>query len=263
MEALMRDRKALQAGTSHYLGQNFAKAYGVKFLDRDGEEKFAYATSWGVSTRLVGGLIMTHGDDRGLRLPPAIAPIQVVVVPIYRTDEEQARVLEHANKLVADLSVRAHLDDRDDLRPGFKFNDWELKGVPVRIELGPRDLEARQAVVARRDTGEKETWSVDDVSDKLEGLLRDIQFSLFEQAKAFREQHTFHPTNYEEMRTLIEDPGGFMMAGWCADPECEARVKAETKATIRFLRLEPGGVEGTCIVCGRPAVEEAAWAQAY
>jgi prolyl-tRNA synthetase len=263
LEALMRDRKALQSCTSHYLGQNFAKAYGVTFLGRDGVEQLAYASSWGLSTRAVGAVIMTHGDDRGLRLPPALAPIQVVIVPIYRNDDERTRVLEAAHALLDSLSARGHLDDRDDLRPGFKFNDWELKGVPVRIELGPRDLDNRQAVVARRDTGEKETWSLDDVADKLDGLLRDIQFSLYEQAKAFRDQHTFHPTSYDEMRGLLEDPGGFMVGGWCADPACEAKVKADTKATIRFLRTEPGGVDGTCVVCGRPATEEAAWAQAY
>src|SRR5256714_3653847 len=199
LEALMRDRKALQSCTSHYLGQNFAKAYGVKFLGREGSEELAYATSWGLSTRAVGAVIMTHGDDKGLRLPPALAPTQCVLVPIYRNDDERTRVLEGAGRLLEGLTaVRSHLDDRDDLRPGFKFNDWELKGVPVRIDLGPRDLDSGQAVVVRRDTGEKETWSLDDVADKLDGLLRDIQFSLLEQARAFRDQHTFRPTSYEE-----------------------------------------------------------------
>jgi prolyl-tRNA synthetase len=263
MEALMRDRKALQAGTSHYLGQNFAKAYGVRFLDRDGEEKLAYATSWGVSTRLVGGVIMTHGDDRGLRLPPALAPIQAVIVPIYRTDDERTRVLEAAGKLRDRLPVRAHLDDRDDVRPGFKFNDWELKGVPVRIELGPRDLEAEQAVVARRDTGDKETQSLDGVAERVDELMHDVQRSLQAQARDFRETYTFHPSSYDEMRGLLDDPGGFMVALWCGRAECEAKVKADTKATIRFLRLEPGGDFGRCIVCGEQATEEAAWAQAY
>jgi prolyl-tRNA synthetase len=263
LESLMRDRKALQSCTSHYLGQNFAQAYGVRFLDRDGEEKLAYATSWGLSTRAVGAVIMTHGDDKGLRLPPALAPIQAVLVPIYRNDDERTRVLEAAQKLLARLSVRSHLDDRDDVRPGFKFNDWELKGVPVRIELGPRDVDAQQAVLVRRDSGEKETLPMDDVAERVDQLMAEIQRSLFEQAREFRDRFTFHPTSYDELRGLLEDPGGFMVAPWCGDPACEAKVKAETKATIRFLRPEPGSVEGECIVCGRPAAEEAAWAQAY
>jgi prolyl-tRNA synthetase len=263
LEALMRDRKALQSCTSHYLGQNFAKAYGVRFLGRDGAEELAYATSWGLSTRAVGAVIMTHGDDKGLRLPPALAPIQAVIVPIYRNDDERSRVLEGAEKLLGRLPVRGHLDDRDDLRPGFKFNDWELKGVPVRLELGPRDLDADQAVVVRRDGGEKEIWPLDRVAADVEGLLRDVQTSLFDQAKRFRDEHTFRPGSYDELRSMLEDPGGFTVAPWCADPGCETKVKAETKATIRFLPIEPGGAEGACIVCGRPATEEAAWAQAY
>ncbi|MFN2544330.1 MAG: proline--tRNA ligase [Actinomycetota bacterium] len=263
LEALMRDRKALQSCTSHYLGQNFAKAYGVTFLGRDGEEHLAYAASWGLSTRAVGAVIMGHGDDRGLRLPPALAPIQAVIVPIYRNDDERTRVLEGANKVMADLSVRAHLDDRDDLRPGFKFNDWELKGVPVRIELGPRDLDAQQAVVVRRDTGEKATWPLGELAAGLDPVLREIQSSLLEQARAFRDRHTFRPTSYDEMRSLLEEPGGFMVGGWCASPECEAKVKTDTKATIRFLPLEQRDPGGTCIVCGEQATEEATWAQAY
>jgi prolyl-tRNA synthetase len=235
----------------------------VKFLDRDGQEKLAYATSWGLSTRAVGAVIMAHGDERGLRLPPALAPIQAVIVPIYRNDDERTRVLEGAHKLMGRLSVRAHLDDRDDIRPGFKFNDWELKGVPIRIELGPRDLDSEQAVVARRDTGEKETSSLDAVGERVDQLLTEIQRSLLEQAREFRDRFTFHPATYEEMRGLIADPGGFMVAPWCGRPECEAKAKAETKATIRFLRPEPGGVDGACVACGEAAIEEAAWAQAY
>src|SRR5437764_3417904 len=263
LEALMRDRKALQSCTSHYLGQNFAKAYGVKFLGREGSEELAYAASGGLSTRAVGAGIMTHGDDKGLRLPPALAPIQCVLVPIYRNEEERARVLEAAERLVADLGVRAHVDDRDDLRPGFKFNDWELKGVPVRIELGPRDLDASQAVLVRRDTGEKETVGLDAVPGRVRDLLDVIQTALYSQAREFRDRYTFRPASYDELRSLAEDPGGFLVAPWCASPDCEAKVKADTKATIRFLRIEPGGDFGRCIVCGEPATEEATWAQAY
>jgi len=263
LEALMRDRKALQSCTSHYLGQNFARAYGVKFLGREGSEELAYATSWGLSTRAVGAVIMTHGDDKGLRLPPQLAPTQCVLVPIYRNDEERSRVLEAAEKLVHDLGVRAHVDDRDDLRPGWKFNDWELKGVPVRIELGPRDLDNGQAVLVRRDSGEKETVGLDAVSSRVGELLVSIQSTLYDQAREFRDRYTFRPTTYDELRSLVEDPGGFIVAPWCGSPDCEAKVKAETKATIRFLPVEPGGDFGTCIVCGRPATEEATWAQAY
>jgi prolyl-tRNA synthetase len=265
-EALMRDRKALQAGTSHYLGQNFARAYDVTFLGRDGEQHLAYATSWGASTRLVGGVIMTHGDDRGLRLPPKLAPTQVAIVPIYRSDDERASVLETASRVKESLAgLRVHVDDRDQ-RPGFKFNDWELRGVPARVELGPRDLAAGQAVIARRDTGEKETLPVEKLADRLAVLMEEVQSALLEQAEAFRDEHTFHPGSYDEMRELLADPGGFMVAPWCGDAACEAKVKAETKATIRYLP-EAAPAEGTsgppCIVCGRPSVDEAAWAQAY
>ena len=266
IEGLMRDRKALQAGTSHYLGQNFAKAYGVKFLGRDGREEYAYATSWGVSTRLIGGVIMTHGDDRGLRLPPAVAPVQAVLVPIFRTDDERARVLGEAERLaqaLRDAGIRVRLDDRDGLRPGFKFNEWERKGVPVRVEIGPRDLDAGQVTLARRDTGEKEPCPMAGVPGRVRTLLDEVQRRLFEDAGAFRDAHTFRAADYGEMRTLLEEPGGFVVGGWCGGEACETRVKADTKATIRLLPLDPEPVEGTCIVCGEPATERATWAIAY
>ena len=265
IEALMRDGKALQAGTSHYLGQNFAKAYNVRFQNREGELEFAYATSWGVSTRLVGGLIMQHGDDRGLRLPPALAPYQVVVVPIFRTDDEQGRVLEAAHRMGSELAargLRARVDDRDH-RPGFKFNEWELKGVPLRVELGPRDLDADQAVVVRRDTLEKATRPLQDLVGSFPGLLDDIQGTLREQAVAFTEAHTIRPATYEEMREFLGRSGGFAVGPWCERPECEATVKEETKATIRFLPLDPKPVDEPCVACGRPGVVEATWARAY
>jgi prolyl-tRNA synthetase len=264
LEALMRDRKALQGGTSHYLGQNFAKAYGVQFLGRDGEREFAYATSWGVTTRLVGAVIMTHGDDRGLRLPPALAPVQVVIVPIFRTDQERSDVMEVCGRLAADLAAhRVRIDDRDDLRPGFKFNHWELRGVPVRVEVGPRDLAEGRVTVVPRLTGDKQQIPVESLATRVGELLTESQTGLLDQAREFRDAHTFRPADMAEMASLLEDPGGFMVTGWCGSDECEAKVKAETKATLRYLPLDPKPMDGSCIVCGQPAAEEAAWAQAY
>jgi prolyl-tRNA synthetase len=227
IEALMRDRKALQAGTSHYLGENFARAYGVSFLGRDGEEHFAHATSWGSSTRLVGGLIMAHGDERGLRLPPLVAPHQVVIVPIFRSDDERSRVLTEAERMAnawRDLDLRVKVDDRDDLRPGFKFADWELRGVPVRVEVGPRDLDASQITVARRDTGDKTAVPLDVAGDRLVRLMDEVQAALFADALAFREAHTFRVHSFDELAAAIADPGGFVIAGWCGDATCEATV---------------------------------------
>ncbi|MCW3043905.1 MAG: proline--tRNA ligase [Actinobacteria bacterium] len=266
MEALMRDGRALQAGTSHYLGQNFAKAYDVKFLGRDGKEDYAWASSWGVSTRLVGGLIMAHGDDAGLRLPPALAPIQVVIVPIYRTDEEKAAVTESLTPAVAALKaagVRVRTDDREEHRPGYKFNEWELKGVPIRLEIGPKDLAKGEIVLYRRDLRQKSPVPLEGLAEYIPGVLAGIQDELFAQALAFREGRTFRPSSYEELKALVKDPGGFIEALWCGRPSCEERVKADTKATIRALPLDPAPVQGLCIVCGEPATELAVWAQAY
>jgi len=264
MEALMRDGKALQSGTSHYLGQNFSRAYDVQFQGRDNELEYAYATSWGVSTRLLGGVIMAHGDDRGLRLPPALAPRQLVIVPIYKNVEERARVLEAADALASDLvGVRVEVDERDEHRPGFKFNEWELKGVPMRVELGPRDLDEGRAPVYRRDTGEKEPWALADIPRRVSTTLDNIQDELYAQALAFRDEHTIRPSTYDEMREFLAAAEGFAIAPWDGDPETEAKVKADTKATIRCLGREPGGVDGACIVSGKPAAEQAVFAQAY
>ncbi|MGH2704076.1 MAG: proline--tRNA ligase [Actinomycetota bacterium] len=266
LEALMRDGKALQAGTSHYLGQNFARAYDVRFLGRDGKENFAYATSWGASTRLIGGLIMAHGDDHGLRLPPHLAPVQVVIVPIYRTDEERSTTLEAAGKIrheVGELGVRVRVDDREEHRPGYKFNEWELKGVPLRLEIGPRELGSGEAVCYRRDTGEKRPLVLAGLGSRIPELLEEVQAELFRQAASFRDERTFSPDRYEELRELVENPGGFVVARWCGSPVCEEKVKVDTRATIRTLTLDPEPVDGSCIVCGRPAKERAAWAQSY
>jgi prolyl-tRNA synthetase len=266
IEALMRDRKALQSGTSHYLGQNFAHAYDVTFLGRDGEQHHAYATSWGASTRLVGGLIMAHGDDRGLRLPPAVAPDQVVVVPIYKSDDERGRVLGAAAGMADEWrarGLRVRVDDRDDLRPGYKFADHELRGVPIRVEVGPRDLDASQVTVVRRDTGEKTVVGIDAVAAALGDLLEAIQRGLFEDAVSFREGNTQRVTNYDELRDVFAGRGGYAIGAWCGSAECEEKVKAETKATIRLLPLEQEDPGAACVVCGSAGTERATWAIAY
>jgi prolyl-tRNA synthetase len=212
----------------------------------------------------VGALIMAHGDDQGLRLPPALAPFQVVIVPIYKSDEERARTVEAAEKLVAELTgLRVKVDDREEHRPGYKFNEWEQKGAPVRIELGPRDLDAGQATVARRDTKEKAPVPLPSVGEHIRDLMDEIQANLRGEAEAFTEEHTIRPADYAEMRAFLEASGGFAVGNWCGRPECEAQVKQETKATIRYLPVDPVAVEGRCIVCGEPAAEEAAWARAY
>jgi prolyl-tRNA synthetase len=264
LEALMRDRKALQAGTSHYLGQNFARAYGVQFQNRQGSLEHAYATSWGATTRLVGAMIMAHGDDKGLRVPPALAPTEVVVIPVYRSDDERARVLEICHRIAGELERhRVRVDDRDDVRPGFKFNDWELRGVPIRVELGPRDLDAERATVVPRLTGEKEEIALRELRAWVDVALDAAQKGLLKEARDFRDRHTFRPRDMEEMAALLEKPGGFMVTGWCGSEECEAKVKLETRATIRFLPVEAKPPDEACIVCGQPAVDEAAWALAY
>jgi prolyl-tRNA synthetase len=265
IEGLMRDGKALQAGTSHYLGQNFARAYNVRFTDRNGEQQYAYATSWGASTRLVGGLIMSHGDDTGLRLPPAVAPYQVVIVPISTVGTGQVHEASEAlAAMLRDAGLRVRFDDREEYRPGFKFNEWELKGVPLRLELGDRDLSARQATLVRRDTGSKEATSIEGVARRARELLGEIQRGLRQEADAFRVEHTLEdPSSYEVMREFLDAAGGFAVAHWCGSTACEEQVKTEARATIRCLPLHKGTARAACIVCGAPAVERATWAQAY
>jgi prolyl-tRNA synthetase len=267
LEALMRDGKALQSATSHYLGQGFARAFGVRYTARDGSEQYPHATSWGATTRLVGGVVMAHGDDRGLRLPPRLAPQQVVIVPIAREDE-RGEVLEAAAAVADELQaagVRVRVDDRPELRPGFKFNEWELKGVPLRLELGGRDLAAAAVTVARRDTGGKEQVPLARVAATVGELLRDVQTSLFQDARDERERRTLRdPTGYDELIEYLRDARGFAVAPWCGRAECEARVKADSSATIRCLPLdEQRSSLGACMCCGRQAVTPAVWAQAY
>jgi prolyl-tRNA synthetase len=266
IEALMRDGKALQAGTSHFLGQNFAKAYDVQFLTAQGEREYAWATSWGVSTRVLGGVVMAHGDDRGLRLPPRVAPTQIVIVPIYSTDEDKAGVLELTNRVSEALkarSVRVKVDDRDQYRPGFKFAEWELKGVPLRVEIGPRDVAADQVTVANRVTGEKTSSSVTVFIDGASAQLEDLQRALFEDARTFRDENMREAQSFAELRDGLAEHGGFWTGPWCGDVECEEKVSAEAKATIRVLPLNQEDPGGSCVVCGKPGTERATWAQSY
>ena len=266
IEGLMRDGKALQCGTSHFLGQNFAKAYDVTFLNAGGEQEHAWATSWGFSTRMDGGAIMAHGDDAGLRLPPAVAPVQVAIVPIHRSDEERASVLAVADRVRADLAgqgIRVRLDDRDQHRPGYKFAEWELKGVPVRIELGPRDVAAGRVVVASRLGGDKEDVELAEASAGMAARLASIQRELYADALAYREANTHEITSFDEFATGVEEQGGFWIGAWCGEARCEAEIAARTKATIRFLPIEPTAPGADCMHCGRPGVDVAHWARAY
>ncbi|MDP9223614.1 MAG: proline--tRNA ligase, partial [Actinomycetota bacterium] len=266
IEALMRDGKALQAGTSHFLGQNFAKAYDVRFLDAQGRLQYAWATSWGVSARIVGGLVMTHGDDRGLRLPPRVAPIQVVIIPIYSTDGDTGAVLEAATRVrdaLSARSVRVKIDERDHYRPGFKFADWELKGVPLRVEIGPKDVATDQVVIANRVTAEKTSMSTSRFVEAAASLLNDLQRALFADALAYRDANLREVDSYDILRDGLIERGGFWVAPWCGDLECEQKVSGETKATIRVLPLVQEDPGARCVVCGKPGRERATWAKSY
>jgi len=264
IEALMGDGRALQAGTSHSLGQNFAKAFHIQFQGRNKELQHAWTTSWGVSTRLIGGVIMTHGDDSGLVLPPAVAPYQVVIVPIPRGNWQET-VLPKAQELKAELEaagVRVMLDAREEYTPGWKFAEWELRGVPVRLEIGPKDLEKQQVVLVRRDTRVKAPTPMNGLVGSVQALLGEIQQGLYDRALAFREAHTSSVETYDEFKQVMEGRPGFVSAPWCGSAECEASIKAETQATIRNLPFddEPGGV---CMRCDRPAITRARFAKAY
>jgi prolyl-tRNA synthetase len=266
IEALMQDGKALQAGTSHFLGQNFAKAFDVKFTSKEGKLDYVWATSWGVSTRLIGALIMAHSDDSGLVLPPKLAPIQVVIVPIYRSDEEFEKISELAKTLLKDLKYRnisVKYDDRDTLRPGFKFAEYEMKGVPVRLAIGGRDLENGTVEIARRDTKEKQTISRDGIVDHIESLLSDIQQNIYNKALKFRDENTREANSYKEFKELLDTKAGFISAHWDGSPETEKQIKDETKATIRCIPLNNKLENGTCILTGKPSTQRVLFARAY
>ena len=266
IEALMQDGKALQAGTSHFLGQNFAKAFDVKFANKEGKKEHVWATSWGVSTRLMGALVMTHSDDNGLVLPPKLAPIQVVVVPIYKGLEQLDAISERVNPLVKELrskGVSVKFDNRDTHKPGFKFNEYEQKGVPIRLAIGQRDMENGTYEVARRDTFVKETIAVDDVVAKIEFLLDDIQKNIYQKALDYREQHITSVESYDEFKEILENKGGFISAHWDGTIATEDKIKEETKATIRCIPIGVEAEEGNCMVTGKPSSHRVLFAKAY
>lgn len=266
IEALMQDGKALQAGTSHFLGQNFAKAFDVKFATKEGGQEYVWATSWGVSTRLMGALVMTHSDDNGLVLPPNLAPIQVVIVPIYKGEDQLDSISQVARELQRELKllgVSVKYDDRDTHKPGWKFNEYELKGVPLRIAIGPRDLEKRTVELARRDTLTKETVSKDLIVDRVQELLSEMQKALFNKAKNFRDSHITEVETYDEFKDVLENKTGFVSAFWDGTKESEERIKSETKATIRCIPLDVKEEEGVCVYSGKPATMRVLFAKAY
>lgn len=266
IEALMQDGKALQAGTSHFLGQNFAKAFDVKFMNKDGEQEFVWATSWGVSTRLMGALIMTHSDDNGLVLPPNLAPIQVVIIPIYKNEEQLQQITQKATEISNQLKekgISVKFDGRDEHKPGWKFNEYELKGVPIRLAIGPKDLENNTIEVARRDTLTKDLISQDIIVEYVSKLLEDIQKNLFEKAKNFREQNTHKVDSYEEFKEVLETKGGFILAHWDGTAEEEEQIKNETKATIRCIPLDSKEEEGVSLVSKKKSSRRVVFAKAY
>ncbi|MGF1532348.1 MAG: proline--tRNA ligase [Bernardetiaceae bacterium] len=266
IEALMQDGKALQAGTSHFLGQNFAKAFDVRFANTQGQEEYVWGTSWGVSTRLMGALIMAHSDDDGLVLPPRLAPIQVVIVPIYKSEEERATLAQHIESIQSDLrrhDIRVHFDNRDTHRPGFKFAEWELKGVPVRLALGMRDLQNEVIELARRDTKQKTSYPLHDIVSIVVKLLPEIHQNIFNKAHAFRAANTTSVDTWEEFEQVLDEKGGFLLAHWDGSPETEAQIKERTKATIRCIPLDAPAESGACILTGKPSSRRVVFARAY
>ncbi|MBT8384678.1 MAG: proline--tRNA ligase, partial [Bacteroidia bacterium] len=266
IEALMQDGKALQSGTSHFLGQNFAKAFDVKFTSKEGKQEYVWATSWGVSTRLMGALIMTHSDDKGLVLPPKLAPIQVVIVPIYKNEDQLEAISEKVNLMVKDLrkkNITVKYDDRDTFKPGWKFAEYELKGVPLRIAIGPRDLENGTAELARRDTLTKEIVNQADMVTRIEGLLIEMQKSLFDKARIYREEHITEVNTFEEFKDVIENKGGFVSAHWDGTTQTEDKIKELTKATIRCIPNDAKNEAGACVYTGNPSTKRVLFAKAY
>ncbi len=266
IEAMMQDGKALQAGTSHFLGQNFAKAFDVKFTTKEGKLELVWGTSWGVSTRLIGGLIMAHSDDDGLVLPPKLAPIHVVIVPIFRSEDELIKISSKVEEISSSLRKQGYsvkFDNRDNLKPGFKFAEWELKGVPVRIAIGPRDLENGTVEVARRDTKEKQVMKMDDVSTSIPILLDDIQTNIYQRALKFRSEKTTKVDSYEDFKKVLDEKGGFILAHWDGTAETEALIKDETKATIRCIPLDALEELGACVYSGKPSTQRVVFARAY
>ncbi|HXQ26418.1 MAG TPA: proline--tRNA ligase [Candidatus Acidoferrales bacterium] len=267
IEAMMGDCKALQSGTSHNLGQNFAKAFEIRYLDKGGVLQHCWTTSWGLSTRFVGAIIMVHGDDQGLILPPRLAPFQLVIVPIFKTDEEKASVLENAQRLrreLVDAGIRVKMDEREGMSPGFKFNDWEMRGVPLRMEIGPKDVAKGSVVLARRDRPGKEGKAFvpqQGIAASVKQTLEEIQKALFDRALAFREANTVEPADYGEFKAAVEK--GFAFSWWCGQSSCEEKIKDETKATMRCIPLEQPGGSGKCVYCGAAATEKAIFAKAY
>ncbi len=265
IEALMQDGKALQAGTSHFLGQNFAKAFDVKYVNRENKQEYVWATSWGVSTRLIGALIMAHSDDNGLVLPPKLAPIQVVIVPIYKNEEQLSAISKTATNIMKELKelgISVKYDDRDTQKPGFKFAEWELKGVPVRLAIGPRDLENNTVEVARRDTLEKETLQITDIAEKIENLLIQIQNNIYQKALSFRTDNTFTVDSWDEFTSQIEK-GGFVRAHWDGTAETEQIIKDKTKATIRLIPIGEKPEDGLCVLTGNPSKQRVVFAKSY
>ena len=265
IEGMMKDTRALQSGTSHNLGQNFAKAFNIQYLDRNNELQYCWTTSWGLSTRFIGAIIMTHGDDQGLILPPRLAPIQFVIVPIFRTDEEKSSVMEAVEKVKAMLGgFRIKVDDRVGITPGFKFNDWELRGVPVRLEIGPKDIANQSVSAARRDIPGRDAKiqiPLNNLQEEAGKLLTAIHNNLLEKATAFRESHTHEPKDFQEFKYVIQT--GWALSPWCGEAECEARIKEETKATTRCIPFNQEPIQGKCIACGKAANEKVIFAKSY
>jgi prolyl-tRNA synthetase len=267
IEAMMGDTRALQSGTSHFLGQNFAKAFNIQYLDVNNTLQYCWTTSWGLSTRFIGAIIMTHGDDQGLIFPPRLAPIQAVIVPIFKSEAETAAVVETVDRIQAELKaagIRIKVDDRTEVTPGFKFNDWEMRGVPLRIEVGPKDVEKGTVALARRDKPGREGKSFvpqAGLAATVTDLLEDIQKSLLERATAFRDAHIFEPKDYAELTEVVQN--GWAYSWWCESPECEAKVKEDTKATTRCIPIDQEAGKGKCIVCGKDATHKVYFAKAY